>query len=98
MSHEKQNQPDDPRPQGDVSRVERLRHAAEQMRQGSFSIEIPTDGFDGVARLGESLQALAKDLETRFDEAAKLARIAEILTPEQRAQIARHIAQRHRGH
>jgi diguanylate cyclase (GGDEF)-like protein len=58
-------------------RIVQYRHAAEQMRRGYFDVEIPADGFDEVAKLGESLQALAKSLETRFEELAKLAKITE---------------------
>jgi diguanylate cyclase (GGDEF)-like protein len=49
------------------------------MQRGLFSVEVPTDGFDDLARLGESLQALACSLETRFEELARLARITERL-------------------
>ncbi len=59
------------------SRVVTYRRAAEQMRRGRFDVEIPSEGFDELARLGESLRALAKNLETRFDEQVKLAEIAE---------------------
>jgi hypothetical protein len=41
-------------------RVVQYRHAAEQMRRGFFDVEIPADGYDEVAKLGESLQALAR--------------------------------------
>lgn len=58
-------------------RLIEYRHAAEQMRRGYFNVEIPTDGFDEVAKLGESLQELAKNLETRFEELARLAVITE---------------------
>jgi diguanylate cyclase (GGDEF)-like protein len=58
-------------------RLAQYRHAAEKMRRGYFNVEISTDGFDEVAKLGEALQELAKSLETRFEELAKLALIAE---------------------
>ncbi len=58
-------------------RLVRLRHATEQMRRGYFNVDVHVAGDDEAAELGQSLQALAKSLETRFDELGKLARIAE---------------------
>lgn len=63
----------------DELRVEQLRRAAEQMQRGLFSVDVPTGGFDELSRLGESLQALASNLEARFDELARLTRITERL-------------------
>lgn len=59
------------------SRVVKYRLAAEEMRRGQFDVEIPAEGADEMAELGESLRALAKNLEARFDEVGKLAEITE---------------------
>ena len=59
------------------SRVIKYRQAADEMRRGHFNVAISSEGFDEVAQLGESLQALAQNLEARFEESAKLAKIAE---------------------
>jgi diguanylate cyclase (GGDEF)-like protein len=59
------------------SRVVKYRQAAERMQHGDFNVEISTDGSDEIARLGASLQALAKSLKVRFEEQGKLAEIAE---------------------
>ena len=74
---DRKGQDTSPGPENEVSRVERLRRAAEQMQRGSFKVEVPTEGYDEIAKLGESLQSLATSLEARFDELARMAKITE---------------------
>ncbi|MDH3254395.1 MAG: diguanylate cyclase [Acidobacteriota bacterium] len=58
-------------------RFESYLRATEAMGRGQFDVEMSVSGHDEVARLGEALLALAENLRSRFDEVARLSRIAE---------------------
>lgn len=59
------------------ARVFEYRRATDRMREGYFDVEISAGDSDEVGKLGESLRALARNLQERFDELAKLAKITE---------------------
>ncbi|MEE9561764.1 MAG: diguanylate cyclase [Thermoanaerobaculia bacterium] len=58
-------------------RVERYRQATEAMQAGQFDVPIPIGEPDEVSRLGVALQRLAQTLETRTEQAARLAAITQ---------------------
>ena len=58
-------------------RVERYRRATEAMQAGQFDVPIPIGEPDEVSRLGVALQGLAQTLETRTEQAAKLAAMTQ---------------------
>lgn len=58
-------------------RVEHYRQATEAMQAGQFDVPIPIGEPDEVSRLGVALQGLAQTLETKTEQAAKLAAITQ---------------------
>ena len=58
-------------------RVERYRQATEAMQEGQFDFPIPIGEPDEVSRLGVALKRLAETLETRTEQAARLAAITQ---------------------
>ncbi len=58
-------------------RIERLVEAAQAMRRGHFSVELPTGADDEVARLTAALAELGSTLERKFEELAALSRVTE---------------------
>jgi diguanylate cyclase (GGDEF)-like protein len=48
--------------------VARLLEAARQIGKGNFQVEVPTEGNDEFAALGNEFQSMASQLETRLEE------------------------------
>ena len=62
------------------ARIAEYREAVQAMRQGTVEWAIPVDVEDEVGKLGEDPAQLAKTLEQKFQEIAKLQNIAEEVT------------------
>jgi signal transduction histidine kinase len=58
-------------------RIEKFREAALAMRQGEFRIEVPLEGGDEIAGLGQALRELGDALEQKFHEINTLAKVTE---------------------
>ena len=50
------------------SQIQRLLKAAQQMAQGDFGVEVPTEGSDEFAALGIQFNEMARQLERRLEE------------------------------
>ena len=50
------------------SQIQRLLKAAQQMAQGDFGVEVPTEGSDEFAELGMQFNEMARQLEGRLEE------------------------------
>ena len=78
-----------------VQPVGRLSAAAERVRRGDFSVEVPTRGSREVARLGSSFNAMARSLEESRDELesqnAELEAQAITLEERQEELVAQHL-------
>ena len=61
----------------DDPRITGYRDAVLAMQAGAFDVQVPLEGADDVARLGEALRDLGRGLERQFEEARTLAAIAE---------------------
>jgi signal transduction histidine kinase len=58
-------------------RIAKYRDAAIKMREGTFSVDLPTGSTDDVGKLGDALRGLGHALEQRFDEMRALTRVTE---------------------
>ncbi len=61
----------------DDRRIAAYRDAAVQLRLGQFPVDVPLEGVDELARLGEAIRALAQTIEQKYREMSELVRITE---------------------